>query len=115
MLNRKLYVQRALSALLIVTTVGIFLSLVRGQGKDGQSAPDSNIAAGQKLFRRHCSECHGSDGLGTERAPSVAVFVRLTEADTLRTFIKNGDLGRGMPSWSRLPDHRLNQLVVFLK
>ena len=81
----------------------------------GYSQSESTIAAGQKLFLRHCSECHGSDGLGTERGPSLAEFVKMTEPGTLRTFIKNGNLRRGMPSWSRFPDQRLNQLVVFLK
>jgi hypothetical protein len=33
----------------------------------------------------------------------------------LFSFITNGDLKRGMPAWSRLPDERRWQIVAFLK
>jgi mono/diheme cytochrome c family protein len=82
----------------------------------GQSAPaEADIAAGQKLFMRHCSECHGHDGTGTERAPSLVSYVRNAEAGMIQSFIKNGNLRRGMPSWSKLPDQRLSQIVAYLK
>src|ERR1700752_3497499 len=32
--------------------------------------PDA-VAAGQNLFEQHCSECHGSAGYGTRKAPSL--------------------------------------------
>jgi len=74
-----------------------------------------NRAAGQKLFTRHCAECHGPAGQGTDHAPSLRQFVRYAAPHTLHTFIKNGNLRAGMPSWSRLPDQRLWQLVAYLQ
>ena len=71
--------------------------------------------AGQKLFARHCAECHGPTATGTERAPSVREFVRSAAPRALHTFIKNGNLRSGMPSWSRLPEPQLWQLVTFLQ
>jgi len=72
-------------------------------------------AAGQKLFARHCAECHGQAADGTERAPSLRAFVRSAAPSALHTFIKNGNLRSGMPSWSRLPDPQLWQLVTYLQ
>jgi mono/diheme cytochrome c family protein len=80
-----------------------------------QSTPETQIAAGRKLFEQHCSECHGREGVGTDRAPSIVSFVKNAERSSLRSFVKNGNLRRGMPSWSRLPDQRLDQIVEYLK
>src|SRR5437660_396138 len=81
----------------------------------GQAASDAKIAAGQKLFARHCSGCHGAEGFGTKRAPSISSFVRTANRASLQSFVKNGNLRRGMPSWSRLPDQRLDQIAAYLK
>ena len=72
--------------------------------------------AGQKLFRRHCADCHGLDGSGRGNAPPlVSDRIRKAPAGDLFWFLTNGDLGAGMPAWSRLPDARRWQLVSFLK
>jgi mono/diheme cytochrome c family protein len=80
-----------------------------------QNAQEQDIRPGEKLFIRHCSECHGHDGQGTPRAPSIQLYVRQSEPADLRSFIKNGNLRKGMPSWSRLPDQQLRQLVDYLR
>src|ERR1051325_7609552 len=89
-------------SLLVVTTV---------YAKNGAKPPENPFhdnpvarAAGQKLFLRHCAECHGTAGEGTERAPSLQEFARASAPAALQSFIKNGNLRAGMPSWSRLPD-----------
>ena len=76
---------------------------------------ESGRAAGQKLFMRHCSECHGQAAVGTDRAPSLRRFVRSAAPRPLHSFIKNGNLRAGMPSWSRLPDQQIWQLVTYLQ
>jgi mono/diheme cytochrome c family protein len=74
------------------------------------------IRAGHKLFRRHCAECHGDDARGRGKAPPlVSHRVQGAPAGDLFWFLTNGDLGAGMPAWSRLPDARRWQLVSFLK
>jgi len=98
-----------------------FLFVVSTSAKGGSLAQnpfqndESARAAGQKLFQRHCAECHGPSGEGTEKAPSLTRFVRSAESATLQSFLKNGNLRRGMPSWSRLPDQQLWQLVTYLE
>jgi mono/diheme cytochrome c family protein len=95
----------------VIVTLGLLATI----NVYAETAPEARIAAGRKLFERHCSECHGPEGLGTERAPSVAAFVRNTDRSSLQSFVKNGNLRRGMPSWSKLPDQRLDQIVTYLK
>ncbi len=74
------------------------------------------IAAGRKLFRRHCAVCHGSEGRGQGKAPSLhSTIVQRVSPGALFWFLKNGNLREGMPSWSRLPDERLWQIVSYLK
>ena len=74
------------------------------------------IGAGAKLFREHCARCHGATAEGHADAPSLRTASVHQRADAaLFTFLTNGDLKRGMPSWSRLPDQRRWQLVAYLK
>jgi mono/diheme cytochrome c family protein len=72
--------------------------------------------AGKKLFMRHCAECHGEDGRGSEDAPTLqSDTVRSASPGALVWFLKNGNLRRGMPSWSRLPEAQLWQIVTHLQ
>jgi len=74
------------------------------------------VGAGAKLFRDHCAKCHGTDAGGRKDAPSLrSARVQQRPDDSLFRFLTNGDLKRGMPSWSRLPDERRWQLVAYLK
>jgi len=78
--------------------------------------PTETAMAGQKLFRQHCSGCHGMDAKGTHYAPPLrSNEVAAMDTDALFRFVTNGDLRRGMPSWSRLPDERRWQIVAYLK
>ena len=74
------------------------------------------VLGGKKLFRRHCAECHGREGHGQGKAPDLrSAPVQNAPPGVLFWFLKNGNLREGMPSWSRLPDQRLWQLVAYLK
>jgi mono/diheme cytochrome c family protein len=83
-----------------------------------QSAPreaSSEIRAGAKLFAQHCTSCHGVNATGS-RAPSLHTPAVQTMPDAaLVQFLADGDLRKGMPSWSRLPAERRWQLVRYLK
>jgi mono/diheme cytochrome c family protein len=71
---------------------------------------------GRKLFSRNCAECHGEQGLGSERAPGLHLGIVQGQTDgALFWKITNGNPGRGMPSWSRLPEGQRWQLVLFLR
>ena len=77
---------------------------------------DAAAIAGGKLFRIHCAACHGADASGTRYAPNLKSSpVLANKAEALFQYITNGDLRRGMPAWSRLPDERRWQLVAYLQ
>lgn len=76
---------------------------------------ESARAAGRKLFARHCSECHGRTAEGTTQAPTLRDISKGVTPGMLQWFIKKGNLRAGMPSWSRLPDQQLWQLVTYLQ
>jgi mono/diheme cytochrome c family protein len=88
----------------------------RAQARKNPYAGSSEARmAGRKLFQRHCAECHGEDGRGSEDAPPLQTeFVRTSPPGALVWFLKNGNLRRGMPSWSRLPEEQLFQIVTYL-
>jgi mono/diheme cytochrome c family protein len=74
------------------------------------------MAAGRKLFLRHCAECHGKDGCGDGHAPDMhSSAFRNAPPGTLFWAIRNGRLPKGMPAWSQLPDEQRWQLVTYLK
>ena len=75
------------------------------------------IQAGSLLFADHCAQCHGHTAEGTKKRPSLRtprVQSQATEGD-LHWLLANGNLRRGMPSWSKLPDQQLWQLISYLK
>jgi mono/diheme cytochrome c family protein len=83
--------------------------------KNPYAGNDEAPVAGMKLFHRHCEECHGPAGVGGPDAPSLQTqLVRSAATGTLFRFLKDGNLRQGMPSWSRLPDAQLWQLVTYL-
>jgi len=74
------------------------------------------VAAGEKLFRQHCAECHGDDGRGRGRAADLrSPGVQNATPGQLVWFLRGGNLARGMPSWSGLPEQRRWQIVSYLK
>ena len=74
------------------------------------------VLAGKKLFQQHCSQCHGLDGHGRDKAPDLySPVIQAAPPGVLFWFLKNGNLKEGMPSWSGLPDQRRWQLVTYLQ
>ena len=77
--------------------------------------PDA-AAGGQKLFRRHCAECHGDEGRGLKKAADFHLPAVQQQTDgTLFWKITNGNPDRGMPSFSRLPELQRWQIVLYLR
>jgi mono/diheme cytochrome c family protein len=99
-----------------------FLIVAAGCAVEAPKAPltaerfSNDVAAGGKLFAQHCESCHGAGAQGTTRAPSLhRASVQAMSDDALVQFLTDGDLRRGMPSWSRLPEERRWQLTRFIK
>lgn len=77
--------------------------------------PDA-VPAGEKLYRRHCAECHGADARGTGRAVNLrSGGVQNATGGELVWLLRNGNLAHGMPSWSGMPVERRWQIVSYLK
>lgn len=77
--------------------------------------PDA-IRAGEKLYRQHCAECHGEDARGTNKAANLRMAdVQGATPGELAWVLRNGNLFKGMPSWSGLPDQRRWQIVAYIK
>jgi len=77
--------------------------------------PDA-VAAGAKLFRQHCAECHGEMAEGGKKAPSLLTpEVQQATPGTLFWLLTNGVVRRGMPVWSKLPEPQRWQLVSYIK
>ncbi|MDP9361727.1 MAG: cytochrome c [Acidobacteriota bacterium] len=76
----------------------------------------NDVLAGGKLFSQHCAACHGLDARGGTRGPSLHTGSIQTMPDaTLVQFLTDGDLRKGMPSWSRIPLERRRQLARYIK
>ena len=75
------------------------------------------VAAGRLIYEDHCSKCHGENAEGTKKRPSLRsarVQQEATEGD-LHWLLVNGNMGRGMPSWSKLGDPQIWQVISYLK
>jgi len=73
-------------------------------------------AAGRKLYEQHCAQCHGADARGLDHAADLhSPAVQGAPPGVLFWALRNGRIRKGMPSWSRLPDEQLWQLVTYLK
>src|SRR5215208_5198072 len=80
------------------------------------SDPDA-LAAGRLLYEDHCARCHGDNAQGRGKRPSLR-SERIQDTATpgdLHWILVNGSMGRGMPSWSKLPDPQIWQIVTYLK
>ena len=80
-----------------------------------EGQPDA-VLAGKKLFLQQCAECHGPQARGIGRAVNLHLSaVQNATPGELEWFLRNGNLRRGMPSWSGLPEQRRWQLVAYFK
>ncbi len=75
------------------------------------------VAAGRLVYEDHCSKCHGENAEGTKKRPSLRsarVQQEATEGD-LHWLLVNGNMARGMPSWSRLGDPQIWQVISYVR
>jgi mono/diheme cytochrome c family protein len=75
-------------------------------------------AGGKKLFLKNCAECHDKDGNGLVKKHSADLQLPVVQQQSdgaLFWKITNGNTGRGMPSFSKLPELERWQLVLFIR
>jgi mono/diheme cytochrome c family protein len=80
------------------------------------SHPDS-VAAGALVYKQHCAQCHKAGGMGDGRKkpPLRSDRIRTATDGDLEWFLRQGDLGHGMPSWSGLPEAQRWQVIAYLR
>ncbi len=116
-------------AALLTAVCAVFLCLAAADGAWLQNVPDADrqrvnpyagqkdaVAAGNRIFLDHCAKCHGDDGTGRRKKPSLRTD-RVQKATDGEIFwlLKNGSLKHGMPSWSAMPEPMRWQVVTFVK
>jgi len=79
---------------------------------------EESIALGSQLFAANCSRCHGPEGQGTPRAPSLNVksFLTDTSDQAIQQIVTLGIPGTAMPSWGdRMTDAEIQAIVGFIR
>lgn len=116
---------RMLTVLMLALTVfatadGAWLAKIPARDHERQNpyhGQDDAIAAGRRIFLDHCAQCHGQDAQGTKKRPplrSQRVQQQATEGD-IHWLLVNGNMKKGMPSWAKLPDQQLWQVISYVK
>jgi len=110
----------AIPLALFATADGAWLAKVpdrdRTKTNPYRDQPDA-VAAGRRVFVDHCAHCHGDDGQGTKKRPSLKtarVQQEATEGD-LHWLLVNGNRGQGMPSWTKLGDPQIWQVITYVR
>ena len=76
----------------------------------------SSVEAGKRLFAENCASCHGAAAQGIGKHPSlVSTKIHNATDGDLAWLLENGNLRKGMPSWSRLPEQRRWQIIAYLR
>ena len=79
------------------------------------SQPDA-VAAGAKLYRNNCAQCHGPEGSGRGNRPSLRSPRVIASTDgELAWLLRNGNPRKGMPSWANLPEPQRWQIIAYLR
>jgi putative heme-binding domain-containing protein len=78
---------------------------------------NASAGDGDRLFATNCAACHGSDGHGGERAPSIATLrnvIAMSDTD-LEGIVSKGIAGAGMPGFGYLGDQKVHNIVEYLR
>jgi alcohol dehydrogenase (cytochrome c) len=70
--------------------------------------------SGSTTFENRCSLCHGGDGSGGGRAPSLLGFVRYHTDSEVSSLIHSGRLDKGMPTFD-LSEIEMHDLLAHLR
>jgi cytochrome c oxidase cbb3-type subunit III len=73
--------------------------------------------AGRKLFESVCAGCHGLDGRGGEKGPSIATRPEISRRsdDEILAILQRGVPGAGMPAFSWLGNVKLQAVMRHLR
>lgn len=105
----------ALSLMGALLGFGALTGAWSGQKPAKTKAPRADVAAGKRLFERHCSLCHGIDGKGG-RGPALnrAHLAHAPDDEELRSVIVNG-IPPNMPGAWFLQDKDVVNVAAFVR
>jgi len=92
-------------------------SVARAQQDDSTEAELKPAdAAGRELFTSRCAACHGMDGHGSEKAPSITSSAKVRNLDDARlaAIISGGIPGTGMPAFRSFSTVQVHAVVDYL-
>ncbi len=78
----------------------------------------ANLTQGEQLYATNCARCHGPEGQGTPRGPSLNVKSFLTETSdgAIQQIVRNGIPGTAMIGWGdRLTAEEILSIVAYLR
>lgn len=79
---------------------------------------EESLAMGADIFAQNCARCHGPEGQGTQRAPSLNVKSYLADVNdaALEQIVTFGVPGTAMPTWGdRLSEVEIQAVVGFMR
>jgi mono/diheme cytochrome c family protein len=88
------------------------------QGRGGPPPDAAAVERGAGLYNSNCSFCHGSQGRGSEQAPSLLrnpLFGQDRKGEPIIAAMKEGRPGKGMPSFKTLPEQDASDIVAYLR
>jgi mono/diheme cytochrome c family protein len=114
-----------LIAVLTISTVAV----AEANGKWLEKVPNSDrtrlnpyagesdaVSAGRNLFVSNCSHCHGQNAEGKGSRPSLhSERIRTATDGDLAWLLKNGEVYKGMPRWSGLPEQQRWQIISYIR
>ena len=109
---------RALATAALILLAGSNASAQQDIAKNPFAAnPAAAAAAGKRVFDSACTPCHGSGGVGTERAPSLdsGRFKHGSEDFEIFQTIQKGVPGTQMPSFASFSADQVWQLVTYVR
>lgn len=76
-------------------------------------AQKSDSGPGAQRFMEYCAACHGADGQGGDKAPSLAASSSHSDSELFR-IVHDGTRG-GMPPFAQIGDSNIRALVQFVR
>jgi len=79
---------------------------------------EESLALGEQLYASSCANCHGPEGQGSQRAPSLNVKAFLTETSdqAIQQIITLGVPETSMPAWGdRMVESEIQAIVGFIR
>jgi mono/diheme cytochrome c family protein len=77
-----------------------------------------SLALGEQIYTTTCTGCHGAEGEGTQRAPSLNVksFLEDTSDGAIEQIVTLGVSGTSMPAWGdRISEAEIQAVVGFIR